>query len=102
MKNFNYDLIVDLPTDDNTLPSHSEIKIVDSLFQRNMEKIFYDIKDSIVIGILFAILSLPMSSELLKKFFPSMNSTYMSILIRTMIFIIIYYIMKNIHLVKKK
>lgn len=102
-ENFHGDLIVDLPTD-KTMPSHEEIRIIDAMFQKNkgiMEKIAIDAKDAIVLGILFAIMSAPPVTDFLTKFFPSMGSPYMSILIRSIIFMLLYYVLKNLYLVRK-
>lgn len=97
------DSIANLPTD-HTPPSHSEIEIVNTLFKKNQsifEAIMFDVKDAIIVGILFAIFTSTQMDGMLKKFFPSMESAYMSIFIRAVAFMIMYYIIKNLHLVRK-
>ena len=56
----NADIIDDLPTD-HTVPSHSEINIVNNLFKENksgMYKILHELKTALLIGILFIIFSI--------------------------------------------
>lgn len=97
------DSIEDLPTD-QAMPSHSEITIVDSIFKKNqgvLERVFVDAKDAILVGVLFALFVSPQMESFLKKFFPSMESVYMSIFIRAVVFMLIYYVLKNLHVVRR-
>ena len=97
------DVIVNLPTDP-TPPSHEEAEVVETFFQKNQgffDRVMADAKDALVLGFLFALLISPPVEETLKRFFPSMASPFMSILIRTLVFVLIYYVLKNLHVVRK-
>ena len=102
-ENLHGDSIIDLPTD-KTMPSHREIEVIDSVFQKHkslLATIMIDAKDAIILGLLFALMASPFAEGALSRFFPSMGSPYMSILIRSIVFMIIYYILKNIYLVRR-
>jgi hypothetical protein len=100
----NADNISDLPTN-RIQPSHNEIKIVDTLFKKHsstLGNITKEFKDSIVLGILFLILSLPQVDNLFKKYISiTNNSIYMLILIKTIFFIVALWIIKNYNLLKR-
>jgi hypothetical protein len=100
----NVDIIDNLPTD-RDLPSHQEIQILDSLFKEKydtMTKILSGTKDVIIIGLVFLIFNLPQIDEIIKKFFPaSVNSVYILVGIRVFLFMLCYFIIKNLYLVKK-
>lgn len=101
----NSDSIDLLPTDQN-MPSHSEIQIVDTLFKQNhttIQKFLGGTKDVLVIGFVFLLFSLPQFDELVKKFFPSTeNSPYIFIAFKTLLFMVVYFLVKNIYLVRKR
>jgi hypothetical protein len=101
----NADILENLPTNKNQ-PSHNEIKIVDTLFKKHtstISNITKDFKDSILIGVLFFILSLPQVDELFKKYISVTNSSlYMLLLVKTVFFIVALWIIKNLKLLKKE
>jgi hypothetical protein len=98
------DPIIQLPTD-NIQPNQQEIKIVNSLFQKHgndIETIVNELKDSIIAGLLFIVLSLPQVDQIIKSFFPSLNeSPIILTLVKALIFIILFYFIKNYSLSKK-
>ena len=99
------DSIDTLPTD-QTVPSHNEIQIMDTLFQQQqstMERIFTHSKDILLAGILFAILSLQPIDELVQKLIPiTQKSSYILIMVKGIAFMVIYFVLKYQYLVRKK
>jgi hypothetical protein len=98
------DRIDSLPVDQSP-PSHAEISVVNTLFKQNkglLDTVLLDAKDVVFMGILFAVISLPVTGGFIERFFPStVESPYMMILVRVVLFMILYYILKNIYLVRK-
>jgi len=100
----NADLISVLPTNQYQ-PSHNELRIVDTLFKQHggtMNKIVNEAKDSVFIGILFIILSMPQVDESVKKLVPmAQNSPYILILVKALILIVAFWLIKNFWLSRK-
>jgi hypothetical protein len=98
------DYIDQLPSD-ASVPSHNEIIIVDKFFQQKksiFDKIFLQTKDIIIIGCLFILFSLPFVDNLIKKFIKiTETSPYILIGIKALLFVIIYFFIKNIYLARK-
>jgi hypothetical protein len=97
------DPIDSLPEDRNP-PSHDEIQIIDSLFEKNQttfEKILNSAKDSVLIGALFVLFSLPIVDSTIQRFVTSSSSPYILVATKAMMFIIVYYIIKNLYTVRK-
>ena len=101
----NSDLIDQLPTD-KTISSHNEILIVDKLFQKNkgmLEVIICNSKDLLIIGGLFILFSTTKLDDFITKIFPiSNNSVFFLTAIKSLLFVVTYFIVKNIHFAKKK
>lgn len=100
----NSDSIDTLPTDQN-MPSHSEIQIVDTIFKQNgtVQKFLSGTKDVLVLGFIFLIFCLPQFDDLVKRLVPSTEkSPYIFMGFKTLIFMFVYFIVKNIYLVRKK
>lgn len=101
----NSDSIDALPTDQNN-PTHSEIQIVDQLFKQShgtVQKILRGTKDVLVVALIFLLFSLPQFDELLKKFVPSAEkSLYILIGVKAILFAFVYFIVKNVYLVRKQ
>ena len=96
------DPIVQLPTD-NSLPNKEELTIVNTLFKNSntVETIVNEMKDSIIAGILFIILSLPQVDEFIKSLLAfTNNSQILLTLVKALIFIILFYFIKNYALSK--
>lgn len=98
------DVITSLPTD-STIPNHDEIRILETLFkqkEKGVNRIFEQTKDVFLIGILFIAFSLPQIDEMIHKIFPSTsNSIYITIFIKALGFMLIYFIIKNWYLCRK-
>lgn len=100
----NYDVLDSLPVDKN-IPTPAEVHMVDMLFGQNkgtIEKFLDGTKDIIFLGIFFIIFSLPQVDDIIKKFFPSTStSPYILIFVKSLVFMLCYFIFKNVYLVKK-
>lgn len=99
------DPIDSLPTDANN-PTNTEIQYLNTIFKKqanNFEKLFNGTKDVLIIGFIFLILSLPQSDDFIKKVIPSSeNSQYILLGVKTLIFMVFYFVVKNWYLVRKK
>jgi hypothetical protein len=103
VKKMHADSIESLPTDKNAL-SHSEMQIMDTLFQKKalFDTILNATKEVLIAGILFIILSLPQVDEQIKKFVPSTNtSPYILLGVKCLIFMVLFFVVKNMYLVRK-
>ena len=98
------DLIEQLPSD-ISVPSHNEIRIVDQLFQQKkslFDSILHQTKDMIILCGLFILFSLPFVDIFIKKFITiTSNSPYILIGVKALLFVVIYFIIKNIYLARK-
>jgi hypothetical protein len=98
------DMIDQLPSD-KSIPSHNEIRIFDQLFHTKktiFDKILVNTKDILIIGVLFILFSIAPLDSLIKKFIPLSNtSSYILIGAKTVLFMITYFIIKNIYLSRK-
>lgn len=101
----NSDSIDALPTDQNN-PTHTEIQIVEQLFKQKhntIQKFLGGTKDVLVVGFIFLLFSLPQFDELLKKVLPSTEkSPYILVAIKAVLFAFVYFLVKNIYLVRKR
>lgn len=102
----NSDLIKDLPTD-KVEPSTDELQMMDILFKNantpGMNNLFKEIKDSLIVGILFILFSIPQIDTLLNKYIPiTQTSPYILILIKAIFIIGLYWLIKHFYLAKKK
>ena len=98
------DSINNLPFD-QTIPTHNEIKLVNSLF-KEQKSIFFKIldksKDLLVLALFFIIFSLPQIDSIIKKFISiTNNSLYILISIKALLFVFTYFIINNLYLAKK-
>jgi hypothetical protein len=95
------DQIAQLPAD-HTQPSHNELQIVNTLFKENkstMDVLALEAKDSVIIGALFVVFSLPQVDELLHRFIPlTSNSPYASVFIKALCFMVLYWFIKHFYL----
>ena len=98
------DLVTQLPIDE-TIPTHDELRVVDSLFKQKkgmVDRILENTKDVLIVGILFAIFSIPTIDNIVKKFCKSAEtSVYILILIKTLLFMFVFFLLKNFYLVRK-
>lgn len=96
------DLIEHLPTDNHPIQKDDTV-LLNSLFgeEVNHSKFSSDLKDLLLLLLLFFIVSLPQTSLMVHKFIPSaQQSLYIDILTRGILLVCTYYIIKHIHLVR--
>lgn len=101
----NADLIKDLPTD-KVQPSTDELQMMDILFKNTnspgMNNLFKEIKDSLIIGILFILFSIPQIDTLFNKFIPiTQTSSYILIFIKAIFIMALYWLIRHFYLAKK-
>jgi len=98
------DNIADLPID-NTQPNHEELRIVNTLFKEHKNTIntlVVEMKDLLIIGILFILLSLPQVDSIIQKVIPaSVNSIYVLVGIKALIIMLGFWLIKYFYLSKK-
>lgn len=94
------DFILNLPTD-KSQPSHTEIKLVESIFKedtKSMKNVVSEMKDLLIIGLLFFIFSLPQTTLMLERLSPVINrSIYISIGVRAFIVMVLYWLIKHFY-----
>ena len=100
------DLLSSLPMDETPL-NHDEINILQTLFKdenaHDLSNIFIELKDAVIAGILFAILSSTKVNTLVHKFIPSSkNSHIILICTKTLVFIALFWIIINFALAQRK
>jgi hypothetical protein len=98
------DKIETLPID-LTVPSSQEVQLANTFFtspQTNVQKLLEGTKDVLILGLLFVGFSLPAMDETIQKFFVSAkNSFYVLLLIKTLLFMFSFFIIKNVYLARK-
>ena len=98
------DLIGELPFDQTVL-SHNEVRIVDTLFKQQqgvVDKILTNSKDVLLVGTLFMIFSLTPIDDFLLKMIPiARNSEYSLLIVKAVLIMLVFFLLKNIHLVRK-
>ena len=93
-----------LPTD-QTVPSHNEINIVETLFKKKhstIQKILSGAKETVLLLLLFIVFSLPQIDGLIQKMISAAESPYLLVGIKAVLFAATYFIIKNLYLVRKK
>lgn len=98
------DLIENLPTDKNTI-SQTEADIVNTLFKKKamIDIVLSSSKEVLLAGILFVVISVPQIDEFVKKFIPiANNSQYILLFLKSLIFMILFFVIKNLYLARKK
>ena len=92
-----------LPTDQTT-PTHNEIQIVDTLFkqkQGTVTKLLKGAKEFVLLFLLFIAFSLPQIDSVLRKIVPDTDSPYILVGVKGVLFVVIYFLIKNLYLVRK-
>ena len=98
------DNIDSLPTD-QTVPSHNEIQMVETIFKKKlttMQKILSGVKEFVLLLVLFIVFSLPQLDSILRKLISMTESPYILILIKGILFVIVYFLIKNLYLARKR
>lgn len=95
------DIIDQLPVD-QSLPTHDEINLINNIFKKektNIQKICAEFKDIIYIGIIYILFSIPYIDTLIHSLIPlSFTYPYILLLIKAILFMILYWVSKNIWL----
>ena len=98
------DPIATLPVD-KSQPTNNELQIVNTLFTKHkstMESIAEEFKDLLIIGLLFVVISLPMTNEFIKKVLPiTEKSPYILIAIKALAVMALYWLIKHFYLSRK-
>ena len=99
MSTQNFDFISKLPTD-KINPSPEEFNIVNTLFEENVKpksNFVYNLKTSIVVGVLFVIFSLNYLDEFIFKIVPNLRdiTPYILLIIKVILIIIIFFLIKT-------
>ena len=101
---FTGDSISTLPIDQSQA-THNEMHIIDTLFTKHastMDKLVVEAKDSIIIGVLFVLFSLPVSDDLVKKLLPiTTKSPYILVGIKAIAVMAFYWLIKHFYLSRK-
>ena len=99
-----YDSIKSLPTNTDII-NDLDLQIVNNLFGNSnksiKENVLHEAKDLIIISILFIILSLPQTDKILQKYLPITNNYVYNIILKTIIFVIFYWVIKHFYLIRK-
>lgn len=96
------DSIVNLPTD-NTIPTANEIAIFQQLFDthsKTTKTLISGLSDVIIASVLFFVISLPIFDGLIQKVYPA-NNCYIIIAIKTALFAMLLFFLRNLDLAKK-
>lgn len=97
----NGDYIQNLPTDNHPVKPQ-ELQIVENFFKpenkQNVRTIINVLKDSLIAGVLFFLLSTPFANNILQNFYS--ENSYYSILLKTSIFIFLFFIISNLYLIR--
>lgn len=105
MNNSMGDSIQALPTD-QIQPSPQEMQVYNAVFQQNnlttMQKVVHGLRDIILAGILFIVFQLPQIDELLEKFIPVARTSYpIRVVLKAVMFSLVYFMVKNWYLTRK-
>lgn len=98
------DPIAQLPVDQSQ-PSHNELQIVNTLFTKHkstMDILLEEAKDSLIIGALFVIFSIPLVDNLIKRVLPiTEKSPYILIGIKAIAVMAFYWLIKHFYLSRR-
>ena len=101
------DSLKNLPVDNNQLPqnernSFGKIYPDVKLDDKAVMAIGSEIKDTLVAGVLFVILTLPITSKCVDKIMGENGTTIGKIASKTAVFMVLFYIIKNLPYMKTK
>ena len=98
------DPIAQLPVDQSQ-PTNNELQIVNSLFTKHkgtMDTIVAEAKDSLIIGLLFIVFSLPVVDNLVKKLIPmTQKSSYILVAVKAVAVMAIFWLVSHFYLSRK-
>lgn len=97
--------IASLPIDQYPV-SDEEQQVLGMLLKKQyttMEMLISGSKEVLMLGVLFALINTPQADELIRRYIPaSTSSEYSLLFFKTLIFVVIAFILKNIHLIQKE
>jgi hypothetical protein len=97
----NADIIANLPTN-KIDPSHNELQIIDKIFDQQIKDnnlLYKEVKELIIIFILFYILSQPYIINLINVWNPiKTQSSYLTICLQALAMVTLYWLLNNINL----
>jgi hypothetical protein len=98
------DPISHLPVDQSQ-PTSNELQIVNTLFtthKNTVNTIVQEVKDSMLIGVLFVVFSLPMIDNLIKRILPlSEKSPYILVVTKALAVMALYWLINHFYLSRK-
>lgn len=98
MKIKNHDLIIELPTDEESVIVENELQILNMVFKENPSSfrvIIKELYESFIVGILFIIFSLPYIDNILNSIIPVTNNYFFLILIKSIVVMILFWVIKH-------
>lgn len=99
------DKLKDLPTDEEGNASPKEAQILNTLFKKKEEvgsEMYSEFKEVAVASLIFAILSLPFVGGLIQSVCPSAGNMFVLLIVKTIVFFILYYIVVRTYLRPEK
>ena len=101
----NGELIDSLPLDKNFLHTDQQLRVADVVFKQHestMNAVARELKEGIVISILFVLFSSSYVDEFIKRTLPIANASVMALmLIKCVALVIVFYVIKNFSLARK-
>lgn len=99
------ELIDSLPMDKETVHSDQQIQLANMLFKENegtLNVLARELKDGIIIAFLFVLFESQQVTDLIKRFFPSSNASYLFLVgIKSTLVVLLFYLIKNFALAKR-
>jgi hypothetical protein len=97
------DTIEKLPVEETT-PNQEQLALAMSIFdyEKEMNCVLSEFKESVIIVILFIIFSLPQLDEMLKKYIPPLKNQVFLVGFKCTCVIFLYYMFKNYQVIKQK
>ena len=102
----NGELIDSLPLDKDSVHTTEQLQIADMLFKQNpstMDVLATEMREGIIICFLFILFESTYVNELIKRFVPSANSSYLFLVgIKSVLVVLLFYVIKNFSLSRKR
>jgi hypothetical protein len=98
------DLLRNLPTDNNN-PNEKELYYINNIFEKeqsNIRKLMIEFKDIVMISLLFLLVSIPYFDSIIKKLYPRAENASIMLIIKSVLFGLLYYMLKNLYTLRKK
>jgi len=101
----NGELIEELPLDKTTTHNQEQIKIANMLFAENegtINVLAREMKEGLIICGLFILFESEYVNEMIRKFVPSANGSYMILIgVKSIMVVLLFYVIKNFSLARK-